>query len=424
MRARWFVFGCVFGSVFSVGFSGGVSNARADADVAYKKLRVFSQVLTYVQQSYVDEVDPQELLYDAINGMLAHLDPHTTFLRPAEYEKLREDTAGEFGGLGIDVGVVGEGNDAVVVVEDVHKDGPGAHAGLKVGDLILGVDGEDTRGAPLPHAVRLMRGVPGTRVVLTLSRAAWSKPRDVPLVRRQVRVASVDVDSFEAPLGAQTGFIGYASISSFQERTDQELGQALADLKRQAKEKNQTFAGLILDLRDDPGGLLDEGVKVADRFLVAGTIVTTEGRSHPSSGRAAVERETAHEDGTEPDYPVAVLVNGDTASASEIVAGALQDHKRAVIVGERSFGKGSVQTLFGLDDGAGLKLTIARYFTPSGRSIQDKGVVPDVVVRGVRDVPLSARGPARAAVDPQIAAAIEQVRKAAANPKSLANGRK
>ncbi len=423
MRSRSSFFsGLAVGAALTVVLTAGVQTARAaDADVAYKKLRVFSQVLTYVQQSYVDEVDAQELLYDAINGMLAHLDPHTTFLRPAEYEKLREDTAGEFGGLGIDVGVAnlhdgGDAKDAVVVVEEVHKDGPGAHAGLKVGDLIVAVDGEDTRGSGLEHAVRLMRGVPGTRVVLTLSRAAWSKPRDVPLVRRQVRVASVSSDSFEAP-GAP--FIAYASISSFQERTDQELAAALADLKRQARDKNLPgLSGLVLDLRDNPGGLLDEGVKVADRFLVSGTIVTTEGRNEKSA-----DREVAHEEGTEPDYPVVVLVNGDTASASEIVAGALQDHKRALIVGERSFGKGSVQTLFGLDDGAGLKLTIARYFTPSGRSIQDKGVIPDVVVRGVRDVPLSARGSARAAVDPQIAAAIDQVRRAS-TPRPLAGGRR
>jgi carboxyl-terminal processing protease len=377
--------------------------AHAEPDTAYKKLRVFSQVLTYVQQSYVDEVDATELMYDAINGMLAHLDPHTTFLRPSEYEKLREDTAGEFGGLGIDVGSSGDGVDAVVVIEDVHKDGPGSHAGLKKGDLIVAVDGEDTRGAPLDHAVRLMRGVPGTRVVLTVSRAAWSKPRDVPLVRRQVRVQSVDVDVFEAP-GAP--FIGYVAISSFQERTDQELAAAIADLKRQAREKKLAFSGLVLDLRDNPGGLLDEGVKVADRFLASGTIVTTQGRAARSA-----DRELAHDEGTEPNYPVVVLVNGDTASASEIVAGALQDHKRAVVVGERSFGKGSVQTLFGLDDGAGLKLTIARYFTPSGRSIQDKGVVPDVVVRGTRDVPLGLVGAARAAVDPQLAAAVDQVRR-------------
>ncbi|MDP2341569.1 MAG: S41 family peptidase [Deltaproteobacteria bacterium] len=406
MRARWFVCGLITGVTLTA--IGGSAQA-ADVDVAYKKLRVFSQVLTYVQQSYVDDVDPQELLYDAINGMLAHLDPHTTFLRPAEYEKLREDTAGEFGGLGIEVGIMGEAKEAVVVVEDVHKDGPGAHAGLKIGDLILAVDGENTRGTALPHAVRLMRGVPGTRVVLTLSRAAWTKARDVPLVRRQVRVAAVDKDSFEAP-GAP--FIGYVSISSFQERTDQELAAAIADLRKQARDRSiPQLSGLVLDLRDNPGGLLDEGVKVADRFLLSGTIVTTEGRSEKSAGK-----DTAHEEGTEPNYPVVVLVNGDTASASEIVAGALQDHKRAVVVGERSFGKGSVQTLFGLDDGAGLKLTIARYFTPSGRSIQDKGVVPDVVVRGVRDLPASARGPARVAVDPQLAAAVEQIRKAVTRP--------
>ncbi len=406
MRARWFVCGLITGVTLS---ALGSSAQAADVDVAYQKLRVFSQVLTYVQQSYVDDVDPQELLYDAINGMLAHLDPHTTFLRPAEYEKLREDTAGEFGGLGIEVGILGEAKDAVVVVEDVHKDGPGAHAGLKVGDLILAVDGENTRGTPLPYAVRLMRGVPGTRVVLTLSRAAWGKSRDVPLVRRQVRVPAVDHDVFEAP-GAP--FIGYVSISSFQERTDQELAAAIVDLRKQAQARSLPgLSGLVLDLRDNPGGLLDEGVKVADRFLVSGTIVTTEGRSEKSAGR-----DLAHEEGTEPNYPVAVLVNGDTASASEIVAGALQDHKRAVIVGERSFGKGSVQTLFGLDDGAGLKLTIARYFTPSGRSIQDKGVVPDVVVRGVRDLPPSARGSERVAVDPQLAAAVDQVRKAVLRP--------
>jgi carboxyl-terminal processing protease len=403
MRARWFALGVLCG-VFVAGVVA-VPAARAtagDVDAGYRKLRVFSQVLTYVQQSYVDEVDAENLIYDAINGMLAHLDPHTTFLRPGEYEKLREDTAGEFGGLGIEVGVDGEGDDAVVVVEDVHQDGPGAHAGLKTGDLIVGIDGEGTRGAPLEHAVRLMRGVPGTRVVLTVARASWSKPRDVPLVRRQVRVPSVDAATFD--FGDVV--VGYASISSFQERTDQELGVAVNDLRRQARERGRTFGGLVLDLRDNPGGLLDEGVKVADRFLTTGVIVSTVGRNAKNN-----ERSLAHVDGTEPDYPVAVLVNGNTASASEIVAGALQDQHRAVVVGERSFGKGSVQTLFGLDDGAGLKLTIARYFTPSGRSIQDKGVVPDVVVRAAANVPLGLAGNQRLAADPQLAAAIEQVRK-------------
>jgi carboxyl-terminal processing protease len=407
MRARWFSLGLLCGVL--VGGVVAVPAARAaagDIDAGYRKLRVFSQVLTYVQQSYVDVVDPENLLYDAIEGMLSHLDTHTTFLRPAEYEKLREDTAGEFGGLGLAVGVSGEGDAAVVVVEDVHADGPAAHAGLRAGDLIVGIDGENTRGAPLPHAVRLMRGVPGTRVVLTVSRAQWSKPRDIPLVRQQVRMPSVEGET----LDVDGGVVGYVAISSFQERTDQELGTTVGSLRRQARERRVPFLGLVLDLRDNPGGLLDEGVKVADRFLSSGTIVSTVGRNPKNN-----ERAVAHADGTEPDYPVVLLVNGNTASASEIVAGALQDQRRAVVVGERSFGKGSVQTLFGLDDGAGLKLTIARYFTPSGRSIQDTGVVPDVVVRTrAGPGPRPARGPGHISDDPQLGAAVAQVRRAPA----------
>jgi carboxyl-terminal processing protease len=396
----FFAAGLVCGVVLA---GAGATAHAADADGAYKKLRVFSQVLTYVQSSYVDEIDPQRLIYDAINGMLGHLDPHTQFMPADEYEKLREDTAGEFGGLGIGVGAIGEGKDALVVVESVKADGPGAHAGLKVGDLIVAVDGQNIRGKSLEDGVRLMRGVPGSRVTLTISRAQWSRPRDVPLVRRHVRVASVTHDLFEAP-GAPA--IGYVAISSFQERTDQELGAALVALRRQAKVKGVPWSGLIIDMRDNPGGLLDEGVKVADRFLSEGLIVSTEGRNPKNA-----ERELAHVEGTEPNYPVAVLVNGYTASASEIVAAALQDQKRATIVGERSFGKGSVQTLYGLDDGAGLKLTVARYFTPSGRSIQGSGVVPDVAVRPAPKGMPGLNGPALVASDPQIAAAIEAVRK-------------
>jgi len=382
--------------------AGGVAHA-GDVDTAYRKLRVFSQVLTYIQTSYVDEVDGKTLMYDAINGMLAHLDPHTQFMPAEEYEKLREDTSGEFGGLGIGVGISGEGKDAVVVVEDVHKDGPGAHAGLRVADLIVAVDGVAVRGQPLDHAIKLMRGAPGTKVVLTIARAQWSKPRDVPLVRRHVRVKSVTSEIVEAP---GLPVVGLIAISSFQERTDQELGAALAELRRAAKQKGlERPSGLVLDLRDNPGGLLDEGVKVADRFVAKGLIVRTEGRNP-----ANAEREDAHEDGTEPSYPIAVLVNGFTASASEIVAAALQDHKRAVVVGERSFGKGSVQTLYGLDDGAGLKLTVARYYTPSGRSIQGSGVQPDVTIRPTPTA-LGTSGSARIAADAQLGAAVEQLRR-------------
>jgi len=401
MRARWFVCGVVVGVTLSAGV-GNVARA-ADVDLAYKKLRVFSQVLTYIQSNYVDDVDPQRLIYDAVNGMLAHLDAHSTFLPADEYEKLREDTAGEFGGLGLSVGVAGEGVDALLVIEAVHKDGPGAHAGLRMGDLITAVDGVSTRGDEhVDPAIRLMRGVPGSRVVLTVARDTWSKPRDVPLVRRHVRMNSVEHETF----AVGDDRVGYIAISTFSERTDQELGTALANLRKEAVSKGAT-AGLVLDLRNNPGGLLDEGVKVADRFLASGLIVSTEGRNP-----ASVEKEFAHVEGTEADYPVVVLVNGYTASASEIVAGALQDHKRAAIVGERSFGKGSVQSLFGLDDGAGLKLTIARYYTPSGRSIQGSGVQPDLVVRGPRLEP-GLHGQQRLGGDPQLVAAIEQVRRAA-----------
>jgi carboxyl-terminal processing protease len=412
-RSGGFGAGLLCGVVVGAVLASALPTARADVDAAYRKLRVFSQVLTYVQQSYVDPVDPQELIYDAIHGMLARLDPHTTFMRPAEYDKLREDTTGEFGGLGIQVGLAGTGAESVVIVEGVHKDGPGAHAGLKAGDLILAVDGERIRGQPLEVAVRLMRGVPGTRVTLTVSRANWPRPRDVPLVRRQVRMPSLVAEPLEMP-GAPV--VGFVSIKSFQERTDQELSAALADFKKRARDKGLAHpSGLILDLRDNPGGLLDEGIKVADRFLKAGTIVSTQGRNPKNN-----ERELAHSEGTEPDYPIVVLVNGNTASASEIVAGALQDHKRAVVVGERSFGKGSVQSLYGLDDGAGLKMTIARYYTPSGRSIQDKGVLPDIVVRGVLDIPPTASGAARVAVDPQLAAALTQVTKLSSSGKAVA----
>jgi carboxyl-terminal processing protease len=401
MRVRWFLSGLLCGVSLCA-----LQAMATDVDAGYRKLRVFSQVLTYVEQSYVDPVDPEQLIYDAVQGMLAHLDPHTTFLRPGEYDKLREDTAGEFGGLGIEVGIRGDGAGSVVVVENVHKESPGAHAGLKAGDVIEGVDGEATRGQPLERTVRLLRGIPGTRVVLTVTREGWSKAREIPLMRRQVRVPSVEHELLEAP-GAH---VGYVAISSFQERTDVELAAAINELRRAAKKHDpRGFSGLVLDLRDNPGGLLDEGVKVADRFLTSGLIVSTEGRNPKNS-----ERAVAHPDGTEPDYPVVVLVNGNTASASEIVAGALQDTRRAVVVGERSFGKGSVQTLFGLDDGAGLKLTIARYFTPSGRSIHGKGIVPDVVVRSGGDLPLGLHGAERVARDTQLAAALEQLRKTGA----------
>jgi carboxyl-terminal processing protease len=397
MRTRWFAAGVIVGvAASSVG-----SIARAtDVDAAYSKLRVFSQVYSYIENNYVDDIDSQTLVHDAVGGMLTHLDPHSAFLPKEAFEKLREDTAGAFGGLGLVVGVVGVGVDAGLVIEQVDKDGPGAHAGLKVGDRVLAVDEFEARGDDaVGVAIRRMRGVPGTRVGLTIGRATWGKPREIPLVRRQVRTNSVE-HAVLATSGAP--LVGYIAISTFSERTDDELGAALAQLRRQANAQGlQQPSGLVLDLRNNPGGLLDEGVKVADRFLRSGLIVSTEGRNPRQR-----QRESAHDDGTEPDYPIVVVVNGGTASASEIVAAALQDHKRATIVGERSFGKGSVQSLFGLDDGAGLKLTIARYYTPSGRSIQGSGILPDVVVSAAdRHAP-----PKTPEADVQIAAALDAIR--------------
>lgn len=370
-----------------------------DIEATYKKLRVFSQVLAYVQDNYVDEISEEELVYDAINGMLKDLDPHTTFMRPAEYQKLREDTAGEFGGLGIELFDDGAG----IRVAGVHKDGAAERAGLRRWDLILSIDGEKIEELTLEDVVKRLRGVPGTKVVLGVSRKGWDGTRDIPLIRRHVRVPSVVHEML--PDG-----VGYLNISSFQERTDQELAQALAELRREVKKTGaRDLSGLVLDLRDNPGGLLEEGVKVADRFLAGGLIVSTAGRNPRN-----VEKQMAHDRGTEADYPLVVLVNGGTASASEIVAGALQDHARAVVIGTRSYGKGSVQTLFGLDDGSGLKLTIARYFTPKGRSIQDTGIVPDLIVAAERkgeegEEPEEATGALRLAQDVQLRGAYDVI---------------
>lgn len=355
-----FALGTGFGLVLSVGPA-----AATDIDGTYQKLRVFSQVLSYVQGNYVDDVAEDELIYDAVGGMLRDLDPHTTFMRPAEYQKLREDTAGEFGGLGIRM----VQTDVGIFIDGVDPDGAAGRAGVRKNDRIVAVDGEDIKGLAIDEVAKRLRGVPGTKVVVTIARTLWSSPRDVPLIRRHVRVDSVEAQLL--PDG-----VGYARIYTFAERTDQELAEALSAMRKQARAAgSKGLTGLVLDLRDNPGGLLEEGVKVADRFLQTGDIVRTEGRNPRH-----IERQVAHERGTEASYPIIVLVNGGTASASEIVAGALQDHDRATVIGTQSFGKGSVQTLFGLDDGSGLKLTIARYYTPNGRSIDKVGVSPDVPV--------------------------------------------
>jgi carboxyl-terminal processing protease len=294
--------------------------------------------------------------------MVQRLDPHSMLLRPDVYRAMRDETTGEFDGVGLEVSQVADG---LVVVAPL-ADSPAERAGILAGDRIVAVDGTPTRAMPVGDATRRMKGVAGTQVALTIERAGLREPKTFTLVRDHVRTTSVDWRVLDREAGTV-----YVRIRGFQDRTDRELRQALDGAR---KEIGGPIQGLVIDLRNNPGGLLDQAVKVADRFLAKGVIVTTEARGKKP------EVEEAHEKDTEPGYPVVLLVNRGSASASEIVAGALQDHGRAVVVGTRTFGKGSVQTIVELEDGSALKLTVARYFTPKHRSIEERGITPDVQV--------------------------------------------
>jgi len=350
------------------------SAARRTPPAPYKPLDVFSDVLAHVENSYVEEVDEKELVYGAIDGMMSRLDPHSTFMRPDVYRAMRDETNGEYDGLGLEV-TFQKGELTVVAP---LADSPGERAGLRPGDRILAIDGEPTREMQLAEAVRRFKGPVGSKVTLDVMRDGFGSAQRLTLIRDRVRTQSVD----SRVVDTQNHFV-YVRVKTFSERTDRAVSRALDEARGQMK---APIGGLVLDLRNNPGGLLDQGVRVADLFLTSGVIVSTEGR-----GRRNVEVERAREKDTEPNYPMIVLVNKGTASASEIVAGALQDHTRAVIMGTPSFGKGSVQTIIELEDGSGLKLTVARYYTPKHRSIQELGITPDVVV--------AERGPAAAGDD-------------------------
>jgi carboxyl-terminal processing protease len=337
---------------------------QAVADSDYRELRLLTDVLAIVRRSYVEEVPMKDLIYGAVNGMLASLDPHSSFLPPDMYRELEIDTSGKFGGLGIEITLR---NNVLTVVSPI-EDTPADRAGLEAGDIIFKIEGRFTKDMSIMEAVKLMRGPAGSTVTITIMRDAFDKPRDFSLVREVIKVQSVKARTLEK------GF-GYVRIAQFQERTDQDLENALNRLR---KENNDQLSGLILDLRNNPGGLLDQAVKVSDHFLKEGLIVYTEGREEGSQMRFSARAE-----GDEPGYPMVVLINNGSASASEIVAGALQDNGRAVVLGTQSFGKGSVQTIIPLSDESGLRLTTARYFTPRGTSIQAKGITPDIVVKPV-----------------------------------------
>jgi len=376
---------------FVAGLSlGQVARAAKRDGTSYRPLDVFAEVLAHVENNYVEELPEKELVYGAIDGLVAKLDPHSTFMRPEVYKQLKEETTGEFDGVGLELTVRAE---QITVVSPI-PDSPGERAGILPGDRILQIDGASTRDLTLLDAIRRLKGAPGTKVTLQIMREAFSTPQDLTLLRDHIRTQSVEWRLLDREAG-----LVYVRIKSFSDRTDRSLKRGLDEARVQL---GREIRGLALDLRNNPGGLLDQAVRVSDRFLREGIIVSTEGR-----GRGNREVEMAKEKDTEPDYPVVVLVNRGSASASEIVAGALQDHKRATILGTQSFGKGSVQTVIDLSDGSGLKLTQARYYTPKHRSIHELGITPDAVV--AESPPASgAAGPAPE--DVQLARAAEVLR--------------
>jgi carboxyl-terminal processing protease len=337
-----------------------VPNVSAVGRQDYESLESFSNILSIVRKNYVEEVDTKTLVSGAINGMLHSLDPHSAYLTPDLYKELQSDTQGRFGGLGIEITVKG----GILTVVSPIEDTPAFKAGIKPGDQIFKIEEEFTKDMSLVDAVKKMRGLKGTKINLTIRREGSPDLIDFSLVRDIIRVRSVRSRSLEP------GY-GYIRLAQFQERSDRDLQRALEKL---AAEKGG-MKGLVLDLRNNPGGLLTQAVRVSDLFLESGLIVYTEGRIE-----AQKQKYFAQKDGSWMDFPIVVLVNGGSASASEIVAGALQDHKRAVVLGTKTFGKGSVQTILPLDDSSALRLTTARYFTPNGRSIQTTGIVPDIVL--------------------------------------------
>lgn len=332
------------------------------APLPLDELRTFAEVMDRVKAAYVEPIDDKTLLENAIKGMLSNLDPHSAYLEPEAFAELQESTSGEFGGLGVEVGQ----EDGFLKVVSPIDDTPAAEAGIQAGDFIIKIDGQPTKGLSMMEAVEKMRGKPGTVIILTLIREG-GQPFDVELKRAIIKTKSVKSQLLE-------GDYGYIRISQFQVNTGEEVGKALASLKKDNGGKK--LGGLVLDLRNNPGGVLQAAVEVSDHFLTKGLIVYTKGRIANSELRFSADKADASEG-----VPLVVLINGGSASASEIVAGALQDHKRGILMGTDSFGKGSVQTVLPLNNDRALKLTTALYFTPKGRSIQAQGIIPDVEVR-------------------------------------------
>ena len=370
--------GAVLGVLLSLNFQA-IAQREAKTPIPYEDLQLLSAVFGKIKSDYVEAVPDDKLIKEAINGMVRGLDPHSDFLDADAFKELQVSTQGKFGGLGIEVGV----EDGVVRVTSPIEDTPAFRAGIQAGDLIVKIDDAATRGMPLAKAVDKMRGKPGTQVVLTIVRKEVETPLTFTLTREEINVKSVRSKMLEP------GY-GYIRIRNFQERTGEDLARALKDFYAKGELK-----GLVLDVRSDPGGLLNQAVAVSAAFLPKDALVVyTDGRTPDARMRLLASKDNFSRRGE--DYfkdlpaaikkvPMVVLVDGGTASASEIVAGALQDHKRATVIGNQTFGKGSVQTILPLGNNAGLKLTTARYFTPAGRSIQAKGIEPDINVDDGRE---------------------------------------
>lgn len=331
--------------------------------IPFEGLKTFAEVYGRIKQDYVESVKDEKLLEDAIRGMLSGLDPHSAYLDKEQYEELKVGTTGQFGGLGIEVGME---NGFVKVISPID-DTPAQKAGVRAGDLIVRLDDRPVKGMSLNDAVKLMRGDPGSAITLTIVREGAEQPIKIRLVRDVIKVKSVRSRMLEP------GY-AYVRLSSFQAKTGESMIEAIEELKKAGKIK-----GLVLDLRNNPGGVLNAAVSVSDAFLDEGLVVYTDGRIEDAKMKFNASAGDILEGA-----PVVVLINSGSASASEIVAGALQDHNRAVIMGEKTFGKGSVQTILPTSNGAAVKLTTARYFTPSGRSIQAEGISPDVVISRVK----------------------------------------
>ena len=343
-----------------------VAHARAqDArnTEMYRMLDLFSDVVERIRAEYVEPVNDKELIENAINGMLTGLDPHSSYMNAKSFKDMQVQTKGEFGGLGLEV----SSENGIIKVVSPIDDTPAARAGMKAGDLITMLDGQTVQGLTLNEAVDKMRGPPGSTIKLTVKREGINTPVEVSMQREVIKIQVVK--------SRMEGDVGYIRVSSFSERTNEALKKAIGDLKR----GNPGLKGFVLDLRNNPGGLLDQAVSVSDDFLREGEIVSTRARHAEESQRWFVKSGDITGG-----LPLVVLINGGSASASEIVAGALQDHHRAVLVGTRSFGKGSVQTVMPLPGNAAMRLTTARYYTPSGRSIQGLGIVPDIEVAATR----------------------------------------